>query len=65
MLSTLLEKDSLTLLPGLQGALMCILGTLIAAVLPVLAFIFVSQAVPMPCYLRTCAAWPGGDQAVF
>jgi len=27
-----------------QGALMCILGTMIAAVLPVLAYIFVSPA---------------------
>jgi len=32
----------LTILP--QGALMCILGTMIAAVLPVLAYIFVSPA---------------------
>lgn len=37
-----LKPSSLTCLHWLQGALMCILATLIAAVLPVLAFIFVS-----------------------
>ena len=55
----------MTCLLGLQGALMCILATMIAAVLPILAFIFVSQAVPMPCYFQICAFWPGADQAKF